>query len=106
MDSEALFSAREKLLAVYDPKAYGIWHVRGEGEGPSASDCPSLGYFQGTYEQVVDIALKMPKFFTWGDGGTITYLKVKDATTFDVEEVERETALNKLTKRERDLLGL
>jgi hypothetical protein len=54
---------------------YGVWLVRGEDPncdmgGPHYM--PTLGYFEGTLEQVLRKAVMLPKFWQWGGGGDAT----------------------------------
>jgi len=54
---------------------YGVWLVRGEDPncdmgGPHYM--PTLGYFEGTLEQVLRKAVMLPNFWQWGGGGDAT----------------------------------
>ena len=54
---------------------YGTWHVRGEDSNcdmGGAHYMPSLGYFEGTLEQVLRLAVMLPGFWQWGSGGDVT----------------------------------
>lgn len=67
-------SIKERLLKKYPPDVNGTWILRGEDDnadlcGPH--DMPKLGKFIGTYPQAIDYALSLPRFVTWGAGGTI-----------------------------------
>lgn len=59
----------------YPLSTYGVWHVRGEDPNcdmGGAHHQPSLGYFEGTLEQVLRHAVMLPGFWQWGGGGDAT----------------------------------
>jgi hypothetical protein len=63
----------------------GTWHIRGEDPncdmgGPHSQ--PHLGYAKGKLSDVINMAVDIPHFFTWGAGGTITKIEpVLDASS-------------------------
>lgn len=74
---------RERLLRDRDPNESGSWHVYGEDPncdlgGPHHE--PYLGVFKGRFADVVDKALALPSFFTWGSGGRIDKAHITEVT--------------------------
>ena len=68
---------REKLLRDHPASAQGTWQILGEDPncdlgGPHHQ--PELATVTGTYENVVDYALTLKGFFSWGGGGRIVPL--------------------------------
>jgi hypothetical protein len=57
----------------------GIWQVLGEdpncGLGGSHHK-PSLGFYEGTLREVLEVAVMMPGFWQWGAGGDIRKVDV------------------------------
>lgn len=56
---------------------YGMWLVRGEDPNcdlGGAHYMPTLGYFEGTLEQVLRKAVTLPGFWQWGGGGDATLI--------------------------------
>lgn len=67
-------NARARLLENYSPNEYGTWKIFGEDQnaelaGPHHE--PKLETVNGTYKNVVDYALTLNGFFSWGRGGRI-----------------------------------
>lgn len=65
---------RERLLRAYAPDEPGVWKILGEDPNCDLGGHhhqPELEIITGTYKNVVDYALKLPQFFTWGGGGNI-----------------------------------
>lgn len=69
-------NARVRLLGNYAADEQGTWTIFGEdhnadGAGPHSE--PKLGPpVSGTYKNVVEYALNLPGFFTWGYGGRVS----------------------------------
>jgi hypothetical protein len=68
---------RNNLLKAYPPETQGTWEICGEDAncdmgGPHSN--PRLEVVTGTYKNVVDYALTLPRFFTWGGGGHINQI--------------------------------
>ena len=60
----------------------GIWEVRGEDSKYAMGGShymPVLGYYQGTLNEVVDIAVDSAGFWQWGGGGDIQLIAVESA---------------------------
>ena len=73
----------KKLLAKHTLNEKGLWQVTGEDTscgGPwDRPNCPDLGVYEGTLNDVIDIALDEKRFFSYGSGGKIELVKVKTA---------------------------
>jgi len=67
-------NARARLLENYGAEEHGTWTIYGEDHntdltGPHSE--PKLEVVTGTYKNVVEYALTLGDFFTWGRGGRI-----------------------------------
>jgi hypothetical protein len=67
-------NARARLLENYSPDEHGTWKIFGEDQnaeltGPHHE--PKLQTVTGTYGNVVEYALTLDGFFSWGRGGRI-----------------------------------
>jgi hypothetical protein len=68
-------NARVRLLGNYSSEEQGTWTIFGEdhnadGGGPHSE--PKLEVVNGTYKNVVEYALNLKGFFSWGRGGRIS----------------------------------
>ena len=66
--------AKSRLLGLYPTRQTGTWIIRGEDDnadlaGPHST--PRIAEYTGTYEEALDYALSLPRFITWGAGGSI-----------------------------------
>lgn len=71
--------AGRKLLEKHDLVEYGIWTVRGEDPNPDMGGShfqPFLGVFEGHLDHVIEAAVKLDRFWSWGGGGTIEKIHV------------------------------
>lgn len=64
-------NARARLLENYSPDEHGTWKIFGEDHnaelaGPHSE--PKLKTVTGTYKNVVEYALTLDGFFSWGSG--------------------------------------
>lgn len=98
---------RKRLLNGAKPDEEGTWIILGEDPncdmgGPHVQ--PKLGVVQGRYIDVVDYALGLSGFFTWGAGGDIERVKV---TKVDSESARKRASLVaekvRLTERLRQI---
>lgn len=83
---------RQKLSKEHDPDEVAIWHIRGEDPDCDARGRPrkpSLAYVKGRYEHVLEYALNIPEFVTWGSGGSIEPIDVMD---IDADSMQKITA--------------
>jgi hypothetical protein len=65
---------RTKLLRDHSVDDYGIWNIFGEDPNcdfGGSHHTPFIETVEGRYEHVVEYALSLPNFFTWGGGGHI-----------------------------------
>ena len=65
---------RTRLLKEYSPNTTGTWEIRGEDPNCDLGGHhhePKLETVTGTYKNVVEYALTLPNFFSWGGGGRI-----------------------------------
>ena len=61
----------QKLIKEYSLDAYGTWNVLGADSNcdfGGSHHMPYLGIFQGKLTDVIDIAVAMPGFWSWGSG--------------------------------------
>lgn len=70
----------EKLLQNHRLNEYGVWKISGEDPncdlgGPHYE--PDLGTVQGTLDSVIDYAVCLSGWSSWGDGGKIEAVKIK-----------------------------
>jgi len=67
-------AARARLLNNYPSDDHGTWKIFGEEHNPDLSgphNEPKLKTVTGTYKNVVEYALSLNGFFSWGAGGRI-----------------------------------
>lgn len=69
---------RKRLYEAYNKNEKGTWKILGEDpncdfNGPHHE--PELEVVTGTYANVVEYALTLSSFFTWGQGGRIVKAK-------------------------------
>lgn len=64
----------KQLLKYHTLDEKGTWEIFGEDPNADWSGChqqPSLGLYQGTLDQVINIAVSLNSFWQWGAGGNI-----------------------------------
>lgn len=74
MSSEQIKNARRRLLGNYPADDHGVWRIFGEEHNPNVSgphNEPKLEEVTGTYKNVIEYALNLEGFFSWGYGGRI-----------------------------------
>lgn len=108
---------RKRLFEQYNPEETGTWRILGEDPncdwGGSHHE-PELETVTGTYKNVVEYALTLRNFFTWGGGGRILKLPsdVKDVDKLPRNpqvaklEAERSTLRERLAQIEDELKKL
>ncbi len=100
------FSGKQ-LLAKNAVLDYGVWEITGEQTDRETP--PHLGYVEGVLEDVIDYAIALPNFWSWGSGGSIKRLDIKkvDAQTNQIERElkERREALEAELKEINQRLG-
>jgi hypothetical protein len=87
---------RKRLLEVYSPDETGTWRILGEDPncdwGGSHHE-PELETVTGTYRNVVEYALTLKNFYTWGGGGRIVK---QPSRHLDVDTMPRNPKVAKL----------
>lgn len=94
-----------KLFENYSPSDYGIWQVLGEDSNADFGGShyrPTLGYFEGKLEDVVNYAVNIQRFWSWGAGGEITPIKIVEVNENTVAEAVRLEQERKRLEQERD----
>lgn len=64
----------QALLANHPLDEWAFWEVFGEDENADWGGShyqPSLGIFWGSLDEVINHAVSLPRFWTWGAGGRI-----------------------------------
>lgn len=69
----------QELVKKYTLDSYGIWKI--EGEDPNADfgghhNPPFLGIVEGKLNDVIEYAVTLPNFWSWGAGGSIKKIDV------------------------------
>jgi hypothetical protein len=84
----------QALLKKHSLADYGIWKVRGEDSNPDMGgyhNPPELGIFEGKLEDVINYAVNLSGWYTWGSGGDIeaySHKKIKKITADSVNELK------------------
>lgn len=68
------------LLGKYPLTETGLWRIRGEDPNCDFGGHhyqPELGVVEGTLADVIDYAVGLKNFWTWGGGGDISLVEVK-----------------------------
>ena len=97
------------LLEKHNLKEEGFWKV--EGEDPNCDwgghhHNPFMGIYEGKLEDVIKTVIYLSSFWTWGNGGKITKIDILKPSPMTEGEAKRAKILAKLTKHEREFLGL
>lgn len=106
MDPKNREHLRARFLSKYPRDQRGVWIIRGEDDNADLAgphDMPKLGKVKGTYEQAVDYALDIPRFISWGGGGSIEPFKTKPDPVIDLDNLQED--LRKKLLLERDALN-
>jgi len=103
--TETSYSGRE-LLKKHSLSEYGIWRVYGEDPncdmgGPHHQ--PDLGLYQGTLEDVIRLAVELPRFWNWGGGGDIKLPEIISAIKVNAERPPVVAAPSPRPKSEKNL---
>jgi len=72
--TEVSYSGR-KLLEKHNLNEEGFWQIRGEDANCDLGGShymPDLGIVEGRLQDVIEYAVELPRFWTWGGGGDIT----------------------------------
>lgn len=95
---------RDRLLSEYPPDEVGIWKILGEDpncEFGGYHHEPFLEQVSGTYRNVVEYALKLHRFFSWGYGGRI--VKLSSKSTKNVDKVVDASKIKELEAEKKNL---
>jgi len=90
--------AGKELLKKYDLRELATWEVKGEDPNCDFGGqhfSPTLGYFTGKLEDIVELAVNLPNFWTWGGGGRIIRINSMSVTNATV-------AHHKALRKERE----
>jgi hypothetical protein len=85
----------------------GTWRINGEDPNCDFGGChsqPYLATVTGTYKDVIDYAVELANFWTWGGGGTITKVEIIPVKPYN--ETLRQEKLAKLKHLESEILKL
>jgi len=97
----------------YKLDEYGIWEAK--GEDPNADfgglhSCPSLGFYEGTYQEVLNYAQTLKGWTCWGRGGHLNKINVTKVDKESVEKImalkARKVTLEQELERIKDELGI
>jgi hypothetical protein len=68
-----------KLLKNHSLSEVGFWRIRGEDTRDMGGNHhqPDLGTVEGSLEEAIRYAVKLPEFYTWGAGGDIQKVNIK-----------------------------
>lgn len=70
----------KRLLDEYPLNTSGTWRIRGEDPNCDFGGHhyqPDLGVVEGTLSDVIEYAVDLKQYWTWGSGGDITPITVK-----------------------------
>ena len=100
------YSGKE-LIAKYGVGIQGTWHVKGEDPNCDMGGYhsqPSLGYYEGTLDEVINIAVDLSGFWQWGAGGSISLVNVQKLSS---KEFRRQQEVRiRIEKTEKQLAAL
>lgn len=104
----------QKLLEKHSLEDEGTWEVLGEDPNCDLGGHhyqPRLGVYTGKLRDVIEMAVEMGSFWTWGSGGDINPIKVTkvdaSSTKIRIQLMERERALKEeLEQVQRKLKSL
>lgn len=71
----------KELTKKYPLSSFGVWRITGEDPNCDLGGHhhePDLGTVTGVLEEVVEYAVSLGGFFTWGGGGRIIKLDIKN----------------------------
>lgn len=105
-----------RLLKAHPADEEGVWEIRGEDDNTSLAGShiePLLATVEGRYGDVVEQAVRLPRFFSWGSGGSVRKVQRKVLgidglrQLRDLHERRRKLAdeLEQLDREIRDLEG-
>lgn len=93
----ATYSGKE-LVKKYNMGQYGVWQVFGEDPNcdfGGSHSMPNLGTYEGALGDIIEMAVDLPRFWTWGAGGDIRMIAVKKV---DKDTTKRKAELESAAK--------
>jgi len=102
---------RARLLTEHPGDDIGTWHIYGEDPNCDLGGShiePLLGTVTGRYSDIIEHALQLPHFYSWGYGGRIVKVNVVSVTPETLQtrnklRAERDALKERLTEVEREL---
>lgn len=92
------YSGKE-LVKKHSLDTHGTWKILGEDSNPDFGGhhyMPELAYVEGLLGDVIDYAVELPNFWSWGAGGEIVLVpaptKIDNDTTRKIEELRGKKA--------------
>lgn len=85
------WSGRE-LLKRHSLDEEGVWEVLGEDPNCDFGGyhhSPRLGIYEGRLRDIIEKAVVMPSFWTWGAGGDVRLVEIKTVKTQDEQTKKR-----------------
>ena len=100
-------NVKNRLLKEHPADMYGVWHIRGEDDNCDLGGShymPTLGYFEGEYEDIVELAVGLRGFFSWGGGGDIRLIDVKKVDKSVLRQISKtKVELAQIEQRQQEL---
>ena len=78
-DFRRTWSYREELIKKHSLDEVGVWEIRGEDSNCDFGGShyqPHLATVTGRLSDVIEAAVELPNFWTWGGGGSIRAIKI------------------------------
>jgi hypothetical protein len=100
------YSGKE-LLKKHQLDEKGTWEVRGEDPNCDLGGhhhMPVLGCYQGTLNEVIDIAVNSAGFWQWGGGGDIRLIAVESAKEVADRVRQRAALVEKVGAKRADIM--
>jgi len=100
------YSGKE-LLKKHQLDEKGTWEVRGEDSNCDLGGhhhMPVLGHYQGTLNEVIDIAVNHSRFWQWGGGGDIQLIAVESAKEVADRVRQRAALVEKVGAKRADIM--
>lgn len=101
------YSGKE-LLKKHQLDEKGTWEVRGEDPNCDLGGhhhMPVLGRYQGTLNEVIDIAVNSAGFWQWGGGGDIQKISVESAAEVAARVRQRAALVEKVGAKRADIIN-
>jgi len=98
---------RGKLIKNYPADEIGTWEIRGEDHNcdfGGSHHMPTLGYFNGKYQDVLEYALNLSGFFAWGSGGDISRITIHDIDSESNEKLIKARAELKVAEEQLEVV--